>query len=466
MNRPLYGFGPARAARRHLAGGTPTPTPTDVRDGLVLDWDVDDLTGTPDAPYSGIWLDRVAGAPMSNSDSVSQPTLRTALADLGGRNALNTAGGRHLVMGRPTALLDALANNNNATGCTLVMICRLTPGVTGQWHALFSPSSNSDNRNVVMSASHVGQPNALTDVSLAGSPAIGGFYVVIMRSRTPPGSSNRQCSMMYNGHVVNTNTMAPHASADYRYGAASYNSNYGIIGEFADLRVYNRAISNAEALRLTKYFCHKFDQPLPWAGAPYYAIFDGDSYSSLSPNNWVLKLARSGRVFWYVMANMANPSRNIDQMEALIPYNFAGVAEEVGLPLLVATQEYYNQGGDKLAAMQRYLGTLRAALPSGTPIMVMDAWDNGQAGDTARATYNAGLAASTDLWDVLVPISETTEMGVEGACPEAGGDYTGSYFGDAVGHPSGLGTSFVADYWRGAAAGYTTDYWGLGEALL
>ena len=76
------------------------------------------------------------------------------------------------------------------------------------------------------------------------------------------------------------------------------------------------------------------------------------------------------------------------------------------------------------------------------------------------------IAGDTHLWDVFVPISTTSEMGLEGACPDTGGDYSGTHFQDNVGHPSALGTSFVADFWRGAAGYDDVDYWGLGEALL
>jgi len=265
--------------------------------------------------------------------------------------------------------------------------------------------------------------------------------------------------------------LSPHASNDYQLGAAGTGTaSHGFVGHIHDWGCYNRALTNAEICRLVKYFHDKYEQPYPWAGLDHFDMFDGDSQTygvgATADGNrtsvqqaWPNLLMEAKGRSYEAWCSLAIGSRYADHMTNAAPIQFAGLREELGIPIIVHAFEYYNQPQADAAGMKAYLAAVKAIDP-GIIIACGTSIANGRPAGTpqkdSRAAFNAALAASTDH-DMFVPLHTDPTIGIEGACPEEPGPY-GAYFSDNVGHPTNAGYQVIADFW--------SDYYDDAVALL
>jgi len=423
-------------------------------DDTVMLFKAEDLALTDGAGVAS-WVDSVNGAEAIQATGANQPVYRANV--LNGLPGLEFNQSHWLNVGRPAAMLDAMSHYNDTTGCTLFFVLNVgaNPTGIGNFRAFWCPEGavTDGQRSYVASSTFCGPWGQRRE------KASGGFRVIVVKRSSLTSNQTTQGHFFDNmGGIANGN-VAPHASANYFLGGAGNGTaSQHYVGHVHEFGCINRELTSAEVCQLVKFFHDKYGQPYPWAGLDCFNIFDGDSQTygvgtTAVGNNagvqaaWpnVLMLAKS--VPYEGWRSYAIGSRTSGQMTASIDRHFAGLQEELGIPLIIHAFEYYNQVQTNAAQMKAYLAALRAAAPNAI-IVVGTSIDNGQVSPdvhmTSRASFNAALATSTD-YDILVPLHEDETVGIEGACPDDPGPYDPN-FTDGI-HCTNAGYAAIAAFW-------------------
>jgi len=453
-----FGLGGPGAGRRHrpVSGGAPTPTPTPTSsipaaEDLALWFRPEDLAlSEGDAVAS--WTDSIAGVAMTQAAGANQPTFRAS--GLGGQPALEFNQLHWLDLGRPAALMDALGRYNSATGVTLFFVLNVgaNPSGLGNYRTFWGPSNvNDGERSYVASSAFCGGRGAQRYKDSAG------FRVIVVRRSSIYSNQANLGNFFDNMGGYAGAGASPASTGDYLLGApGNGTAAHGFVGHIADVGCYNRALTTAEICQVVKFFHDKYGQAYPWADLDHFDIFDGDSQTygvgtTVDGNRATIQQAwpnqlmdAKGRRYdaWH---NLAIGSRTSNQMTAAVTGQYAGLAAELGIPIILHAFEFYNQPDSDAAGMKTWLAAVRAAAPE-IRIVVGTSIDNGKTDshDTNRAPFNAALETSTD-YDIFAPLHTDATIGVEGACPDDPGPY-GSYFSDGI-HNTNLGHTALRDFW-------------------
>ncbi|MCW2366595.1 hypothetical protein M2341_002042 [Sphingobium sp. B7D2B] len=413
---------------------------------LVMHFRVEDIPAQADnTAFAGNWVDSVSGAAISQATTAWQPLYRTSRS--GGKPALQVNGTSYLSVGRPAAMIAAMNNATTDTGCTAFFVLNIAESTVDDFRVFWGPRNvNDGDRSFIASKTKVTTRGGTADFTNRV-----GYAIIVVRQSS---LLNAHFFDQGNAHFSATGPLSPHSSNNYAYGHSSQGydgvnptDEWGFRGDLMDFGFYNKALTNAEIFRLIKAMNAKFGQPLPWAGASFYTFIDGNSYTS-GRKNWAALLLNNKGVPFGASSNLAISGRTISQMRGAVNANFAGVADELGIPIVLLANEFYNSADATSASYIAYLNEVKAIVP-GIRRGWLDAWDNarpvGQGPRDNRAASNAAMASATTAREVLIPISGDATVGLEGACPEEPGPY-GPYFADNVGHPTPALSSYVASF--------------------
>lgn len=437
---------------------TPTPTPTpSARTTFVV-------------PSGGAMIyemdpDKIAQADGSRVTSLTDPVsgiTATATAGLGPLVVKNVNNGHavlryanvnteRLSLGKPAAIVAACATAND---WSLVVVMKDAKGTEGNSPAF--GDNFSTNGFICMSSVDSGFGNKKIRHDFAGATAANVRTFVYSGERIGTLGKGRQYS---NGMMTGTDAMTLAQAYDLFIGYAQNNGtgNFQFNGDILYIAIMTGNLTAPEALQQHLWACNKYGEASPLAGRTYFPVFDGDSITygieaTAMTFSFPSQLAVKRGWKWGQWANVGKPSAtvassgtNANTMMDKATRDVDGYADVTGLPVVLVSGEWYNQGGGGgttsggaiLANNNRLYATTRKVTGK---FVYQLGWTSTASADrngAGRDGFNASLMSNLGDYNSMVAMHLNALVGVD-----AQGTNT-TYINGA--HPTNAGYSAMRD---------------------
>jgi hypothetical protein len=427
--------------------------------------------------------DQISGADGSRVTSHTDPAssiVATAPGSTGpllvknvaaGHAALRFAGNaaERLSIGRPAAVVSACAAETN---WSFVLVLK-SPNGSNNLACPFGDDYSNNGTFAVANGTTAGAKynSGLVPYGVFAGDVRDDIKVLIYSGETMGGARGRH---FYNGvpsQVSAGGTLAKTYDAVIGCGSNNGSGTFPYTGDILGLYIISKALSAPEALQAYLWACNKFGKTSPLAGRTYFPLFDGDSHTAgvgaTNTTNYVAQLAiKRG---WPVGAwgNVGKPSATVastgvataNTMMDKAPRDTDGFADVTGLPVVLMTGEWYNQGGSggdaasgtNTANNNRTYATTRKATGKFARIGTWTSMASATRIGAGRDGFNASLVSTPGDFDFVVPIHTDSTIGVDAK----GSDTT--VFPDGV-HPNAAGYTVLTNLVDAAltSAGYST----------
>jgi hypothetical protein len=370
--------------------------------GTKVLWHAADITGVADGATT-TWTDRLAG--VTTAAGSAAPVYKASVAEAGGVPGVRFSGGATLNASANT-VLDGITNNaaNNTNGAvfTLAIVMYLSAAdiaankATGQSTPVGSYGHGTNLWPVT--ANGIGSGNGNPDYGVDITP---GVHVMLLGWGD---GYNYDPNCFWDGTVF-----APNLYGTFNGGLciggvkSDYPGGYWS-GTMLQVRLYNRALSQVDALQLQKAVCDETKTAYPWAGTPAFLACIGDSltfnylasaYASY-PTQMAKILGRKHGSF----TRLGYTGTSWSYLESKAQAHVDGISAVTGIPTAVLSFEWYNQakgtqnGGDPAAAI-----AFQKSRRQKDPTCKLVFGTSTDANNSEIAPYLAGRTTYDNYWD-------------------------------------------------------------------
>ena len=421
-----FGFGPVRAGRRRLQGGSVATTLPSAAN-IVARWSADAILPQADNSALASWTDSVNG--LVAAEASNRPKYRTNLFN--GRPGIEftAANGHQLVLPRASAaaINTAMANQQYA----VMIVARSKSNSAGSGFVFSTGGGDAPVLSLMFDGSEIGRQFSAGSKILYAAQTLTtlGYTGTNVPINPQTGGMER---VFVNGSCVATQIAYPPSGGSGNYGFGSDGARgYFFDGFLFDVVVWNKELTQLDWLQAEKWVREKYGQAYPWASVATFDVFHGDSITQglgadrpyySYPTYAAATLGKTlGQ--W---TNLGIGGQTIAECDARAALEVDGIAAITGKPTRLAFIEFFNSanrggltGAQCAAATATYLANRRGAgigkIALGT---CTGSGGSGQANavQAKKAAFVAGLLGlSPSLYDALVRVDQNASVGVDGA---------------------------------------------------
>lgn len=409
--------------------------------------------------------DQVSGADGSRVTTHTDPLsgiVATATAGLGPVLVKNVNNGHavlrfanvnteRLSLGKPAAIVSACATAND---WSMIVVMKDAKGTEGNSPAF--GDNFSTNGVVCMSSADSGYGFRKIRHDFAGATGANVRTFVYSGERIGTLGKGRQYN---NGLMVGADGITLAQAYDLFIGYAQNNGtgNFQFNGDILGIYIMTGNLSAPEALQAHLWACNKFGEASPLAGRTWFPVFDGDSITygieaTDMTKSFPSQLAVKRGWKWSQWANVGKPSAvvassgtNANTMMDKAPRDVDGYADVTGLPVVLVSGEWYNQGGGggttsggaTLANNNRLYATTRKATGKFSYQLGWTSTASADRNGAGRDGFNASLMSNPGDYNSMVAMHLNSLVGVD-----AQGTNT-TYINGA--HPTNAGYAAMRD---------------------
>ena len=392
---------------------------------LVARWSASSLPTQATNPVSTdnanvvSWTDSISGYTASQATSATQPKFRTAR--LGGQPSVQFTGTQWM-----SGLMPGLKTLIDAGTYSLLII--FSNAATKSNASLFGNSVGGNSFTFQATGAVVGRyrgNNVQCQVPYSSTAWMAMGYTSSATAVYPGAQSGSSLERLYmHGMPVASNTSISPAtsSADGAFGIGCINSvgNFPLNAEIHEILIWNKVMSSDEMLQAQQWACSFYNQPLPYAGAGYVLIFDGDSLtrgvssgdSDSIAGSYPYQTAQALGLSYGQWSMQAVGGMTVTGMSSKIG-DWSGIGTRTGKPIKIAAFEWFNEHTLSGATVASHMVSYASSARSIGKLCLGSSTGCSLDPSTSRNDYDTYLDAnSASMCDSYVPIHTNSTIGI------------------------------------------------------